>query len=118
VIDSLLRKPGGFRNYRYRDDLFPQAVFRQAWEALQERYSARKADLTYLRILKLAAGGLETDVAAALEILLTSGMSWDDQTVAEWVQPTPLAIPDLQAHPVNLATYDQFLSPEVYHVSA
>jgi hypothetical protein len=47
VIDTLLRKPGGFRNYRYRDDLFPQAVFRQAWEALQERFSPRKADLAY-----------------------------------------------------------------------
>jgi hypothetical protein len=118
VIDSLLRKPGGFRNYRYRDDLFPQAVFRQAWEALQERCSARKADLTYLRILKLAAGGLETDVAAVLEILLTSEKSWDEQSVAELVHPTQLSIPNLQANPVNLATYDQFLSPEVCHVSA
>jgi hypothetical protein len=118
VVDSLLRKPGGFRNYRYRDDLFPQAVFRQAWEALLERCSARKADLTYLRILKLAAGGLETDVAAALEILLTSGKNWDDQTVAELVQPTPVVIPQLPANPINLATYDQFLSPEGYHVSA
>jgi hypothetical protein len=118
VIDSLLRKPGGFRNYRYHDDLFPQAIFRQAWEALQERCSARKADLTYLRILKLAAGGLETDVAAALEILLTSEKSWDEQSVAELVQPTQLTIPNLQANPVNLATYDQFLSPEVCHVSA
>lgn len=118
VIDSLLRKPGGFRNYRYRDDLFPQAVFRQAWEALQERCSSRKADMTYLRILKLAAGGLETDVAAALEILLTTEKSWDDQTVAELVQPAQLVIPELQANPVNLATYDQFLSPEVCHVSA
>jgi hypothetical protein len=118
VIDSLLRKPGGFRNYRYREDLFPQAVFRQAWEALQERCSARKADLTYLRILKLAAGGLETDVAAALEILLASGKHWDDQTVAELVQPTNVVIPELVAAPVNLATYDQFLSPEVCHVAA
>ena len=118
VIDSLLRKPGGFRNYRYRDDLFPRAVFRQAWEALQARYSARKADLTYLRILKLAAGGLETDVAAALEMLLTSGQNWDDQTVAELVQPTPTAIPDLPVNPVNLTLYDQFLSPEARHVSA
>ncbi len=118
VIDSLLRKPGGFRNYRYRDDLFPRAVFRQAWEALQGRCSARKADLTYLRILKLAAGGLETDVAAALEMLLTSGQNWDDQTVAELVQPTPAAIPDLPANPVNLTLYDQFLSPEARHVSA
>jgi len=118
VIDSLLRKPGGFRNYRYREDLFPQAVFRQAWETLQERCSARKADLTYLRILKLAAGGLETDVAAALEILLTSGKGWDDQSVADLVRPTNVAIPELIATPVNLATYDQFLNPEVCHVSA
>ena len=118
VIDSLLRKPGGFRNYRYRDDLFPQAVFRQAWEALQERCSARKADLTYLRILKLAAGGLETDVAAALEILLTSGKSWDDQSVAELVQPTQRMIPELPANPINLSTYDQLLSLGVCHGSA
>ena len=113
-----MRKPGGFRNYRYRDDLFPQAVFRQAWEALQEWFSPRKADLTYLRILKLAAGGLETDVAAALEILFTSGKGWDDQTVDSLVQTTQPAIPDLEAHPVNLAVYHQFLSQEVYHVSA
>jgi len=25
VIDSLLRKPGGLRNYNYRDDLFPSS---------------------------------------------------------------------------------------------
>jgi hypothetical protein len=119
VIDTLLRKPGGFRNYRYRDDLFPQAVFRQAWEALQERFSPRKADLAYLRILKLAAGGLETDVATALEILLTSGKGWDDQTVAALVvQPAQLAIPHMEANPVNLTEYDQFLSQEVCHVSA
>ncbi len=36
VIETLLRKPGGFRNYRYREDLFPRLVFRQAWEQLQK----------------------------------------------------------------------------------
>ncbi len=55
VIDSLLRKPGGFRNYRYREDLFPLEVFRQAWEALKEDMPPRRADLIYLRILKQAA---------------------------------------------------------------
>jgi len=44
---------GGFRDYRYRDDLFPTAVFRQAWEALCSRLTPRRADLAYLRILKL-----------------------------------------------------------------
>ena len=55
VIDSLLRKPGGFRRYRYRDDLFPSLIFRRAWEELDGRYAPRRADLTYLRILHLAA---------------------------------------------------------------
>ena len=57
VIDTLLRKPGGFRNYRYRDDLFPGQVFRQTWERLNQTFQPRKADLLYLRILKQAATG-------------------------------------------------------------
>jgi len=118
VIDTLLRKPGGFRNYRFREDLFPTSVFRNAWETLQARFSPRKADLSYLRILKLAAQGLETDVAAALEGLLASPHAWDDQSVAALVQPVQLTIPNLEADCVNLAVYDRFLSPEVCHVAA
>lgn len=87
VIDTLLRKPGGFRNYRYREELFPSVVFRQAWEALNQHLSPRRADIAYLRILKLAAKGLESDVAVTLEGLLSSNKAWDDQTVAEQVQP-------------------------------
>jgi hypothetical protein len=113
VIDTLLHKPGGFRNYRYRDDLFPRAVFRSAWEVLQKRFSPRKADIAYLRILKLAAEGLESDVAVALEALLASNESWDDQTIAEWVQPAQLSIPGLEATLVNLKEYDRLLSQEV-----
>ncbi len=113
IIDTLLRKPGGFRNYRYRDDLFPSSVFRQAWDALQERFSPRRADIAYLRVLKLAAKGLETDVAAVLEELLASQKSWDDQTVAEQVQPPDYQLPDLEKHTVNLEEYDQLLSKEV-----
>ena len=55
LIDSLLRKPGAFRNYRYREALFPTLVFRQAWEQLQQWHSPRKADLIYLQAA--TAGG-------------------------------------------------------------
>jgi hypothetical protein len=113
VIDSLLRKPGGFRNYRYREELFPSLVFRQAWESLNQHFSARRADLAYLRILKLAAGGLETDVAAVLEALLNKETVWDDQTVADQVQPWLPALPGLTQQAVNLSEYDQLLSCEV-----
>ena len=113
MIDTLLRKPGGFRNYRHREELFPSAVFRQAWEALNRRLSPRKADIAYLRILKLAARGMETDVAATLEALLSSKSAWDDQTVAEQVQPQLPMPPDLAQHTVNLTEYDQLLNQEL-----
>jgi hypothetical protein len=118
VIDSLLRKPGGFRNYRYRDYLFPQAVFRQAWETLDQRLPPRKADMIYLRILKLAARGLETDVAEALKHLLATKHGWDDSTVTKLVQPLQNTIPELEQPMVNLSIYDQLLHQEGYHVSA
>jgi hypothetical protein len=113
MIDTLLRKPGGFRNYRHREELFPRAVFRQAWEALNQRLSPRRADIAYLHILKLAARGMETDVAATLETLLSSKCAWDDQTVAEQVQPQLPMPPDLAEHTVNLAEYDHLLQREL-----
>lgn len=115
VIDSLLRKPGGFRNYRHRDDLFPSMVFRRAWDTLQGDLPPRKADLAYLRILKLAAKSFETDVASVLEDLLASKERWDDQTVSERVQPPQPEIPGLEPSIVDLKEYDQLLSQELCH---
>ena len=115
VIDTLLRKPGGFRNYRYRDDLFPSAVFRQAWEYLNQAYLPRKADIAFLRILKLAAQGLESEVAAVLADLLATKTAWNDQTVAAQVQPRQAQLPVLEPPAVNLREYDQLLSLDVCH---
>jgi len=113
VIDTLLRKPGGFRNYRYREEMFPGSVFRQAWEYLNRHYAPRNADMAFLRILKLAASGLESDVEAVLAELLAAKTTWNDQTVAERVQPSQVQIPDLEAPPINLQEYDQLLNLEV-----
>ena len=118
LIGSLLRKPGGFRNYRHRDDLFPQTPFRLAWEALNERMPPRKADLAYLRILKLAADGQENDVAAALKLLLETEKKWNDENVAEMICPTLQAPPPLAAQAVELGAYDQLLTQEYAHVAA
>jgi len=115
VIDSLLRKPGGFRDYRYRDDLFPRAVFRQAWEVLQQRLSPRRADLAYLRVLKLAAVGSESEVTAVLTELLAAPGAWDDTTVAARLPAASAGVPALQPSVVNLAEYDQLLLQGVGH---
>ncbi len=113
VIDSLLRKPGGFRDYRYRDDLFPTLVFRRAWEQLNRWQSPRKADLTYLRILRLAARTMESEVAIALDLLLATIGPWDENDVERLLQPEPIPVPQLACGQVQLQEYDQLLAEVV-----
>lgn len=119
LIESLLRKPGGFRDYRYREALFPTLVFRQAWEALNRWHSPRKADLIYLRILRLAARTMESEVAAALSLLLDSQERWDETEVEQLTQGEPHSwpVPELALSLVNLAQYDALLR-EMPHVPA
>ena len=110
VIESLLRKQCGFRDYRYRDDLFPSLVFRRAWEQLDQWQSPRKADLAYLRILRLAARTMESDVACALELLLATPGPWDETDVERLLQPEPIPVPQLVCGEVHLQQYDRLLS--------
>ncbi|MCP4934242.1 MAG: transposase family protein [bacterium] len=115
LIDTLLRKPGGFRDYRYREALFPSLVFRQAWDALQQWYAPRKADMVYLRILKLAASYLECEVAEALALLLTGSDRWDETDVQQLVEPHQvIAVPALAEPVVNLQQYDGLLQEVTY----
>jgi hypothetical protein len=109
LIDTLLRKPGGFRRYRFREDLFPQRIFRQAWEQLEQWYSPRRADIVYLRVLRLAAHTLESDVAVALEWLVHRDRRWDETDVEEWLEPEPVTVPKLNRGAVQLSRYDQLL---------
>jgi hypothetical protein len=69
IIEWLVRKPGAFENYRYKEDLFPTSRFRMAYDALQEMAPSR-AVREYLKILKLAAEEGETAVDEALRELL------------------------------------------------
>jgi DNA-binding XRE family transcriptional regulator len=109
VIDSLLRKPGGFRHYRYRDDLFPTLTFRRAWERLNTWLAPRQADIHYLQILKLAAKTLECDVDAALSLLLETGERWRAEDVRQLLTTEPAPPPPLESGKVELSVYDALL---------
>ena len=54
AIGSLVRKPGAFARYRFREQLFPTRQFRLAYDALRE-WRGERADVEYVRILHLAA---------------------------------------------------------------
>ena len=83
VIASLVRKPGAFARYRWRDQLFPTLTFRRAYDALLGWRGRHSADVNYLRILQLAATTMEADVARALAGLLDKGERFDCQDVRD-----------------------------------
>jgi hypothetical protein len=69
IIDWLVRKPGAFGNYRYREELFPTHRFRMAYDGLRRQHPSRAAK-EYLGILHLAARDNEAAVDEALRTLL------------------------------------------------
>jgi hypothetical protein len=108
VIWSLVRKPGAFAAYRYREDLFPSLVFRRAFDALRAARGDR-ADVEYVRILHLAASTTEHAVEAALTALLEHGGTLDYAAVRGLAQPEQPKVPDVHIGSPDLASYDALL---------
>lgn len=108
IIDWLVRKPGAFENYRYRDELFPTSRFRMAFDLLQERRGAR-ANKEYLRILEIAARESEAGVDEALRALLADGQ---EDICAEAVRrmldvAAPSTLRDVKVRTVDLSAFDR-----------
>jgi hypothetical protein len=73
IIDWLIRKPGAFTHYRYREELFPTSRFRMAFDLLEEQLGGYRGSKEYLKILALAAKESEVGVDAALRVMLEAG---------------------------------------------
>jgi hypothetical protein len=113
VIWSLVRKPGAFARYVFRDELFPTLTFRRAYDAIQAAQPGIKGDVEYLRILHLAASTVEADVDHALAVLLADGATLTADAAKRRCTPTAIAtapaLPMLEAPAVDLAAYDLLL---------
>lgn len=115
IIDSLLRKPGAFENYKYKQDLFPTTRFRMVYDGLLKARTTRNAAKEYLLILNLAAKESESLVDEAIGILLHTGAGKIDSTAVKEVyeglkkdnQPRKLEIHIPEADP---GLYDQLFT--------
>jgi hypothetical protein len=109
IIWSLVRKPGAFAAYRYRDELFPTTTFRLAYDRLRAD-GAKRADHDYVRVLHLAATTSEAEVETALQIVLEAGKVPTFLTVRDLVQvPTTHEVPVIPAPVLDLSSYDQLI---------
>jgi len=109
IISSLVRKPGAFARYRYREQMFPSLVYRRAYDSLSERMTTYKADLEYLRVLKLAAETMESEVEVALELLLEEKLRFDSNEVKELVRMEKPQVPEMKPLTIRLEEYDGLL---------
>lgn len=111
VIWSLVKKPGAFPRYRYREEMFPSMTFRRAYDALCEGLGAGyHADVNYLRILHHAAAESESEVEIALTVLLDEGDLPLSDSVKELVQPAKPETPEMEPFKAELTEYDELLT--------
>jgi hypothetical protein len=112
IIDWLVRKPGAFTNYRYREELFPTSRFRMTWDALRELDPLR-ANKRYLEILRLAAQEGEARVDAALRNVLEQGEIGEGKLNVEAISQTLLdeapSVTEVAVAEVALASFDELL---------
>ena len=119
LIDQLVRKPGAFEDYRYREDLFPNSRFRMAYDRLQAEHAPAVARRAYLHILQHAARDSESAVDDALRILLALAQPLSAEAVIALAKlSTQLpAVTDVTVEPPDLRDFDCLLEhKEVYHV--
>ncbi len=110
IIDSLVRKPGAFENYRYKDDLFPTTRFRMVYDYFKETIPA-KANKEYLKILNLAAKETETGVDEALRTLFENEKPLSSDAVKAILESENVTAPpeEVNIAEVDLCHYDQLL---------
>lgn len=110
VIDSLVRKPGAFTRYVYREELYPQPVFRQAYDRLRASDDG-KASARYLRLLQLAAQFGENRVATAIGTRLREGEPpLPDVVEASLREPITRGAHEIAAFTPDLSAYDNLLT--------
>lgn len=111
IIDWLVRKPGAFERYRYREALFPTSRFRIAHDLLRQSDPLR-GHKQHLSILELAAKENETAVDECLRRMIDQGLPISAQAVKEVVEAEPDLLPprDARVDPVDLEEYDELCS--------
>jgi hypothetical protein len=119
IIDHLLRKPGAFEGYRYREELFPCRVYRDAYDRLVKDHGTRRGSLEYLRLLKLSTEVESDDLELMLvEFVCPPHPNWTVEDLRAIVLPRSGRVAEVEELTPEWSSYDQLLSQkaEVSHV--
>jgi hypothetical protein len=111
VIDHLLRKPGAFERYRYRQGLFPTELMREAFDHLVAKNGERRGRLEYLQLLKLRSEVQEMHMDLTLvDFLSPPYPEWDVERLRRILKPaSELPLVELAELKPEWSSYDALL---------
>ena len=111
VIDSLVRKPGGFINYRYREHMYPTIWFRKAFDTAIAQHGELPGVKCYLKLLYLSKHHGQDNVETELRQALESVATIDAKLIESKIDKTSPAslVEDPYVEQPELDTYDDLL---------
>jgi transposase len=106
VIDSLVRKPAAFANYRYREHMFPTLELRKAFDTLVAAIGESNGIRVYLRLLHVAKNeGLAT-IAPWVTQLLIGKQEMNKKNLLASLDCVHATVPATGAEEVNVEVPD------------
>jgi hypothetical protein len=110
VIHALRRKPMALLNLVYRDQLFPRAAYRRAFEAFLAALGEQAACRRTVELLAIAhERGCEAELAGCLDAQLDAGELPDPGVLRERFGPRLEALPHIEVPLGSLAVYDDLV---------
>ena len=108
VIHALRRKPMALARLVYRDQLFPRAAYRRAFDALCEAGDERRACKTMVELLALAhERACEGELAMAITTDLDAARLPDVAALRQRFRPHDATLPDVVVELAPLCLYDE-----------
>lgn len=108
VIHALRRKPMALANVVYRDQLFPRAAYKQAFEALREQGDDKRACKVTVELLALAhERACEAELAKAIANELDAKRLPDLASLRARFRPETAAVPTVAVELAPLGAYDE-----------
>ena len=119
VIDSLVKKPGAFYNYKHRDALFPTDVYHAIWHIIDKKLLALDASKLMVGLLFLAAKRTCEQALGdyVLSLLNKSEFPCLKALKLKFGLVSNVAIPVVEVEQHNLSQYDNLIpqQEELYH---
>jgi len=108
IIGWLVRKPGAFEDYRYKEDLYPSSWFRIAYDWLK-RVMPLQANRQYVKILYYAARESQEKTENAIRYLIEHDEAVTELNVRQHAEEgrTPSALTEITVASNSIESYDQ-----------